>query len=153
MGEAAAACTLCLPGRFSNDTVNAACELCQFGTFQNKRGQTQCLSCGKGSFADESGLSECKTCQLWEFVQNNGPDFRCQSCFTAETFYGITKLEECFQAPLIGLCSLIFLICTIWTCCKCSSCVKSCRGTRLQVVLKAPDSKSKSPHPDQCICV
>merc|ERR1712217_597834 len=114
-----------------------------FGSFQDKRGQTVCLSCGKGSFADEAGLSECKHCRIWEFVQKNGATFACVNCFTVENWFGPKNPEECLQAPLFGLLALIFLMCTTWACCKCSSCVKSCRGTRIQVVLKDHNSEYK----------
>jgi hypothetical protein len=73
MGSDAAAisCTVCLVGRFSDDS-ELNCRECTQGKFQPDTGQTACAHCPIGSSTDEYGATACLRCATGHIAASPG---------------------------------------------------------------------------------
>ncbi|HPF91819.1 MAG TPA: lamin tail domain-containing protein, partial [Flavobacteriales bacterium] len=95
MDEVITACTICPPGSFCADGINAA--PCPAGRYQDQEGQTACIDCAEGSFNGAVGATSCQACPAGFFSNITGAT-ACQAC-SAGTFNPITGASVCQDCP------------------------------------------------------
>jgi len=79
---AAAACTGCDAGKYSNETgmtVQSACLACPVGKYQNETGASSCLICRAGTYSSSASASACRVCDVRTYQDAAGAS-ACNSC-------------------------------------------------------------------------
>ncbi|MEZ4791149.1 MAG: T9SS type A sorting domain-containing protein [Flavobacteriales bacterium] len=89
------ACTICPPGSFCADGINAV--PCPAGRYQDQPGQIACIDCAAGSFNATVGAISCLACDAGTFSAITGST-SCTAC-PEGTFSAVTGASMCTACP------------------------------------------------------
>lgn len=102
---AAAVCTACAAGTYTNTEGTETCTDCEEGTYQPLTGQTSCAKCPAGTYntlTAKTNIADCVLCGAGTYSSTVGKtDATCDSCpaGTYSTADGATSAATCTNCP------------------------------------------------------